>query len=197
MSSFSIVGSTGSTAYLAGVDNNEQLKVVDSAVKSAIDTNKTAVDAVTTATNSVKTAVETNKTAVDAVATAVAGDLKIKNVTGGTLSVSAPAVSATSAVHKDDVSVANGVTETTSAIDLNNVKRVTLLGNLNDTTGQLVVKTSVDDTTYYTMSEVSIFLNSAGDFCKSIEVDARYIKVSYTNGSGASKILSLSSSYKV
>ena len=197
MSSFSIVGSSGSAAYLAGVDNNQQLLVIDSSVKSAVDTNKTAVDAVATGVASVKSAIEINKTAVDAVATAVSGDLLVKNVSGGTLSVSAPAISAVSSVEKNKVTVSNGVTETTNAIDLNTVKSVALMGNLSDTTGQLIVQASVDDSTYYTMTDVFIYIDSSGDFYKSFDIDARYIKVSYTNGSGASQDLSLSISYKV
>lgn len=197
MSSFSIVGSSGSTAYLAGVDNNQQLLVIDSSVKSAVDTNKTAVDAVAYGVDSVKSAVEINKTAVDAVATAVSGDLLVKNVAGGTLSVSAPAISAVSSVEKNKVTVSDGATETTNAIDLNTVKSVALMGNLSDSTGQLIVQASVDDTTYYTMSDVYIYIDSYGDFYKSFDIDARYLKVSYTNSSGSSQDLSLSSTYKV
>ena len=197
MSSFSIVGSSGSTAYLAGVDNNQQLLVIDSSVKSAVDTNKTAVDAVAYGVDSVKSAVEINKTAVDAVATAVSGDLLVKNVAGGTLSVSAPAISAVSSVEKNKVTVSDGATETTNAIDLNTVKSVALMGNLSDSTGQLIVQASVDDTTYYTMSDVYIYIDSYGDFYKSFDIDARYLKVSYTNSSGSSQDLNLSSTYKV
>ena len=200
-----LAGSTSGVAYLAEVNASGKLQVVDSAVSACISASKVAVvdSAVATALGGTLNVAGTFYQATQPVslASTVAVSGTFFQATqpvsiAGTVSVSAPAISATSAVQKSAVSVANGATETTTALDLDTVRRVAVFGNLNDTTGQIKVKVSRDDTTYYTNEEVVIFINASGDFYKTIELDARYVEFEYTNGSGSTKVLTLNTSFK-
>lgn len=108
-------------------------------------------------------------------------------VSGTTLTVSAGTVSTTPTTLKNAVAVADGATETSSGIDAGAAKTVAFFGNLSDTTGNIKVEVSSDDTNYYDTSE-NIFVSSTGAFYKNFDgLGARYIRLVYTNGSGGSK----------
>jgi len=88
------------------------------------------------------------------------------------------------------VSVANSTTSTSSAVDLNTVKHVSVIGNCAETGTEIEILVSDDDVTYYKKTDISIFSDySSGDFVKSFDINARYLKVKYVNDSGSSKIL--------
>jgi hypothetical protein len=114
----------------------------------------------------------------------------------GTLTVSAPAVSTTSAVLKNATSVADSATETSSSIDLNDVKKMSIFGSLDDTSGNIIVEVSADDSAFFEKSDEVVYINGSNHFNKEIEVSARYIRFKYSNASGSSKIWTLNSSYK-
>ena len=176
-----IVGSTSGVAHIAEVTSTGKLQVVDSAVASALGGSLTVADS--------------------AVASALGGTLTVSDTgvisaLGGTLSVSAPAISATSAVQKNAVSVTDASTESTTALDLNTVRRVAVFGNVNDASGSIKVEVSRDNVTYFESEEAMIYVNSSGDFFKTVEMDARYVIFKYTNNSGSTKVLTLNTSYK-
>lgn len=114
----------------------------------------------------------------------------------GTLSVTAPAVSTTSAVLKNAISVTTATTETSSSTDLNDVKKISIFGSLDDTTGSIIVEVSADNTTFFQKSDETVYINSSNHFYKEIEVSARYIRFKYSNDSGSAKVWTLNSSYK-
>ena len=114
----------------------------------------------------------------------------------GTVSVSAPAVTTTSSILKNAVSVATATTETSASIDLNDVKKMSIFGSLNDTTGNIVIEVSHDNTTFYEKTDDSVYINSLFFFNKEIEVSARYIRFKYQNDSGVASVWTLHSSYK-
>ena len=200
-----LAGSTSGVAYLAEVNASGKLQVVDSAVSACITTGKVAVvdDALASALGGTLNVAGTFYQATQPVslASVVAVSGTFYQATqpvsiAGTVPVSAPAISATSAVQKSAVSVANNATETTTALDLDTVRRLAVFGNLNDPSGQIVVKVSRDDTTYYANEEVVIYVSGTGDFYKTIELDARYVEFEYTNNSGSTKVLTLNTSFK-
>ena len=187
------------------------LTVADSAVASALGGTLTVADSavasalggtLTVADSAVASALGGTLTVADsAVASALGGTLTVADsavlsALGGTLSVSAPTITTTSAVQKNAVSVGNTLSETTTALDLDGVKKVAVFGNLNDTSGNITVEVSLDDITYFQNDEAIIFVNAIGDFYSSIDVDARYIVFKYINNSGSSKVLTLNTSYK-
>lgn len=122
--------------------------------------------------------------------------LSVVSTLGGTLSVSAPVITTTASTLKSAVSVANSATETTSSLDMGGVRNVMVLGGLDDTTGQIKVLVSSDDSNFYENSEQAIFVNSSGEYAKTMAIDARYVRFSYTNSSGGAKVLTLIASFK-
>ena len=105
-------------------------------------------------------------------------------------------LSVTSAALESDTDVANSTTETTNSIDLNTAKRLVIFGSLTDTTGEIKIEYSNDNSTYFTNTEDAIFINSSGHFSKTLNVEARYIRFKYTNGSGSSATWNLNYSFK-
>jgi len=206
-----LVGSTSGVAYLASVSATGKLKVEDSALLTKLGTTLAVADGavatalggtITVSDSSVLTKLGTTLTVADGAVltklgtTLTVADSAVLTKLGTTLSVSAPAISATSALQKNAVSVSNSSTESTTALDLNTVRRLAVFGNVNDTGGQIKVEVSLDNVNYFENEEVSIYINSSGDFYKTIEVDARYIIFTYTNNSGSNKTLTLNTSYK-
>jgi len=212
-----IVGSTLGVAHIANVNASGKLSVVDSAVATALsgtlavsDTNVvSALEAQLSVSDSdVLTALaplaSTLAVADSAVATALAplsstlavADSAVASALAGTLSVSAPTITTTSAIPKSAVNVLSGGTESTTALDLSDAKKIAVFGNLNDTTGSIKIEVSRDNVNYFENQEASIFINASGDFYKTIELEARYVIFKYTNGSGSTKVLTLNTSYK-
>ncbi len=198
-----LVGSTSGVAYLAEVSASGKLQVVDSASSALL----TTIDA---DSNAIKNAVEGTLNVAGAFYPAtqpvsIAGSVATTGTffqatqpvsIAGVVSVSAPAISATSAVQKNAVAVADGNTESTTALDVDTVRRMAVFGNLNDAGGQIKVEVSRDNVTYFESEEAVIYVNSTGDFYKTIELDVRYVIFTYTNNSGSSKTLTLNTSYK-
>lgn len=220
-----IVGQSSGVSHLLGVDSGGKLLCGDSALLSKnteilaknteIETSCDAILAKNTEILAKNTELEVTadailaknteilaknteiETSCDALILANHTDLVAINSTlGGTLSVSAPAISASSSVLVNAVSVVSGTTHTSSSVDLNTARSVMVMGNLADTGGSIKVLVSVDDSTYYENSEQTIFSSSNGDFAKSMNVDARYLKFSYANSSGSAQTFTLISSFK-
>lgn len=213
-----IVGQSSGVSHLLGVDSGGKLLCGDSALlakNSEIEVSCDAILAKNTEILAKNTEIEVSADAIlaknteilsknteievsmDALIAANHTDLLAINSTlGGTLSVSAPAITASSSVLVNAVSVADSATHTSSSLDLNTARSVMVMGNLADTGGSIKVSVSADDSTYYENSEQTIFSASNGDFAKTMNIDARYVKFSYTNSSGSAKTLTLISSFK-
>lgn len=162
----------GAVETLEGCVGSSKVNVNISSVASSTLATEAKQDVMETSLNAIQTAVE------------------------GTVSVSAPAVSTTSAVLKNAVSVITATTETSSSTDLNAVKKVSIFGSLDDTSGSIVVEVSADNSTFFEKSDETVYINDNNHFHKEIEVSARYIRFKYNNQSGSAKTWTLLSSYK-
>ena len=117
-------------------------------------------------------------------------------VSSGIVQVSAGTLSTTPTTLKNAVSVTDGSTETTNGLDAGAAKGVAIFGNCTDTTANIVIEVSSDDTNYYATND-SIFVDSNGDFFKNfVDLGARYIRAKYTNGSGSTATLTIIGSIK-
>ena len=104
---------------------------------------------------------------------------------------SAGSITSTATQTHAGVSVANSSTSTSSAVDLQTVREVSVIGNVSETGAEIEILVSSDDTNYYKRTDISLMSDySSGDFGKSFKVNARYLKVKYVNDSGGSKVLS-------
>lgn len=175
----SLVQQTACATDLAAI---EVLQTAGNASLSAIATDAAALEVLQTSTNAVLSTIETSNAA-------------IKTAVEGTLSVSAPAISATSAVLENATSVADSATETTPSTDVGAVRRVALFGSIDDSSGSIKVEVSADNSTFYQNTEQTIYVES-DKFYKTIELDARYVRFKYTNGSGSAKTWTAILSYK-
>lgn len=109
----------------------------------------------------------------------------------GNLAVSMGSLSANSSSAFSSQSVSNSSTALSSAVDLQAVREVSVIGNCTETGAEIEILVSADDSAYYKRTDMSIFSDySTGDFGKSFMVNARYLKVRYENDSGSSKTLS-------
>lgn len=107
------------------------------------------------------------------------------------------AVSASATTLFSSQSVSNSANVLSSAVDLNAVKSVSIFGNVSDFGAEIEIFVSSDDTTYYQRTDKSIFSDySTGDFGFVLDVNARYLKIKYTNSSGSSKVISAVLSHK-
>jgi uncharacterized protein YhaN len=215
---FQIVGSDAGVAHLLKVDSDGKLSVKDSVVEASLSSMEAKMDVDNAVFDLMKTKLDEIEVSADALISANHTDLvalensltsmeakqddmevslnAIQSAVEGTLSVSAPAVSTTSAVLKNVVSVADSTTETSSSVDLNDVKKMSIFGSLDDSTGNIVVEVSADDSTFFEKSDEVVYINGSNHFNKEIEVSARYIRFKYSNDSGSSKLWTLHSSYK-
>jgi len=175
----SLVQQTACATDLAAI---EVLQTAGNASLSAIATDAAALEVLQTSTNAVLSTIETSNAA-------------IKTAVEGTLSVSAPAISATSAVLENATSVADSATETTPSTDVGAVRRVAIFGSIDDSSGSIKVEVSADNSTFYQNTEQTIYVES-DKFYKTIELDARYVRFKYTNGSGSAKTWTAILSYK-
>ncbi len=175
----SLVQQTACATDLAAI---EVLQTAGNASLSAIATDAAALEVLQTSTNAVLSTIETSNAA-------------IKTAVEGTLSVSAPAISATSAVLENATSVADSATETTPSTDVGAVRRVALFGSIDDSSGSIKVEVSADNSTFYQNTEQTIYVES-DKFYKTIELDARYVRFKYTNSSGSAKTWTAILSYK-
>tara|TARA_R100000654_G_scaffold71614_1_gene102788 strand:+ start:73 stop:912 length:840 start_codon:yes stop_codon:yes gene_type:complete len=104
---------------------------------------------------------------------------------------SAGSITSTATQTHAGVSVANSSTSTSSAVDLQTVREVSVIGNVSETGAEIEILVSSDDTNYYKRTDISLMSDySSGDFGKSFKVNARYLKVKYVNDSGSSRVLS-------
>ena len=172
------------------------LSTSDSAVATALGGNLTVSDA------AVATALGGNLTVSDsAVATALAGTLSVSDsavatALGGTLSVSAPVISASSTVLRSAVSIPDGVLSQTNGVDVGGSKSISFFGNLTDTSANIQVEVSADNTTFYNVENSAIYISSTGDYQMRLDVNAQYVRLAYTNGSGVAATWTAISSFK-
>jgi len=180
-----IVGQSSGVSKLLVVNSSGQAVMNDPdniTQTTAINTKLTTIDGVLDNSLIQQTAVNT------ALGTLETSNQAIKTAVEGTLSVSAPALTTTSVVLESATSVADAGVETTASTDLNGVKRIAVFGSLDDTSADIKVEVSADNSTFFENSEQTIYINSAENFYKTIDMDARYVRFKYTNGSGSSKI---------
>tara|TARA_R110001632_G_scaffold120153_1_gene232755 strand:- start:222 stop:845 length:624 start_codon:yes stop_codon:yes gene_type:complete len=200
-----IVGQSSGVSHLLSVDSSGKIASGDSLVlaknieilakNTEIEVSADAILAKNTEILSKNTEIEIS---VDALISANHTDLLAINSTlGGVLSVSAPVLSATSSTLSNAVSVADSATSTTASTDIAVVRRVMVMGNLTDTSGgSIKVEVSIDNSVFYEDTEQAIYSDASGNFGKTINVDARYIRFKYTNSSGSAQTFTLLMSYK-
>ena len=206
-----IVGQVSGASSLLSVDSSGRALTFDATSHTKLDTLETtltacetdlaALEVLQTSTNTkldtletTLTAVETDAAAIEVLITSTNTKLDtlettnnaIQTAVEGTLSVSAPAITATNVVLENATAVADGATETTASTDLNAVRRCAVFGTHTDNTGNIQVEVSADDSNFFTNTEQTIFISS-NNYYKTIDIDARYIRFKYTNGSGGSK----------
>ena len=110
--------------------------------------------------------------------------------------VSTAGASATAST--DTLSPGAGVTANSTSADMNGFNHLTIFGNSNNTTDQIKVETSNDNSTFY--ENQSHFVSqqfSTGDFCVNITgTGARYYRISQANTTGSGKSLTIITSKK-
>lgn len=161
------------------------LSVSDSASQASLSTIATETTSIDNKTPSLGQAVKASSVPV-----VLASDQ-------GNLAVSMGSLSASATTTHSGVSVANSSTSTSSAVDLNAVREVSVFGNISEQGAEIDILISSDDSTYYKRTDVSLISDySSGDFGKSFKVNARYLKVRYVNDSGSSRTLTSIVSHK-
>ena len=203
-----IVGQTSGVSHLLSVDSAGAIKSADASLLSknteilAKNTEilaknselEVSLDALILANHTDLLAVEAS---ADALIAANHTDLETINTTlGGTLSVSAPVLSTTSVVIENATSVVTATTELSDVVDVGAIRRVAVFGSLDDSSAVIEVEVSSDNSTFYKNSEQSIYVDSSTDFYRTIELDARYVRLSYANSSGSAKTWTAILSYK-
>tara|TARA_R110000823_G_scaffold239821_6_gene364950 strand:+ start:19 stop:669 length:651 start_codon:yes stop_codon:yes gene_type:complete len=201
-----IVGQTGGVSKLLSVDSAGRAVVRDAdniAQATAINTALGTIDGVLDNSLIQQTAVNTALTTIDGVldnsltqqtavntnlATLETSNQAIKTAVEGTLSVSAPALTTSSVVLESATSVASATTETTASTDLGGVRNISVFGDLDDSSGNISVEVSADNSTFYENSEQTIYIDSSTSYCKSMPIDARYVRFKYQNDSGVAKV---------
>ena len=173
----SLIQQTACATDLAAI---EVLQTGGNASLSACATDLAAIEVLQTGGNASLSACATDLAAIEVLQTA------IKSRLDGTLSVSAPTLSTTSAVLENATSVSNSATETTASTDIAGVRRVAFFGALDDSSGNLVVEVSADNSTFFDNTEQTIYISN-GNFFKTMDIDARYVRVKYANTSGSTK----------
>lgn len=115
----------------------------------------------------------------------------------GNLAVSMGSLSASATTTHSGVSVSNSSTSTSSAVDLNAVREVSVFGNITEQGSEIDILVSSDDSNYFKRTDVSLISDySSGNFGKAFKVNARYLKVRYVNDSGSSQTLTSIVSHK-
>jgi len=201
-----IVGKSSGVSNLLSVDSSGRVVVKDAdniTQTTAINTKLSAIDAVLdnslvqqTACATDLAALEVLQTSTNAVLSTIeTSNAAIKTAVEGTLSVSAPAISTTSTVLENATSVVDSATETTPSVDVGAVRRVAFFGSLDDGSAVIKVEVSADNSTFYENTEQAIYLSS-DNFFRTIDIDARYVRLKYTNSSGAAKTWTAIASYK-
>jgi len=198
-----IVGSASGVANVASVDNNGKMLTLDSVANALLTTIDSDTDAIKTAVEGTLNVAGAFYPATQPVS--IAGSVATTGTffqatqpvsIAGTVAVSAPTISTTSAVLENATSVADTATEVSPSTDLDAVKRVAVFGNLNDSSGSIEVEVSADNTNWYLNNEQNIYVDANNHYHKTIEVDAQYLRLKYTNMSGGSKTWNALISYK-
>tara|TARA_R110002049_G_scaffold3079_1_gene24241 strand:- start:158 stop:742 length:585 start_codon:yes stop_codon:yes gene_type:complete len=178
-----IVGQSSGVSSLLSVDSSGRAVVRDAdsiTQTTAVNTKLTAIDAVLDNSLVQQTAVNT------ALATLETSNQAIKTAVEGTLAVSAPTITTSISTLASAVSVADSATQTTASVDLGGVRTCGVFGSLDDGSANIKVQVSADDSVFFENSEQTIFI-SGSNYYKQMTIDARYIRLVYTNGSGSAK----------
>jgi len=120
-------------------------------------------------------------------------------VVGTTLTVSSGggALASTNTVLANGVSVSDGATETSASVDANTAQAVQVFGSLTDSSGNIRIQISADNSNWFDDSENSIYVDTLGFFARNLKmVGARYIRLIYSNSSGSSATYSANCSIK-
>jgi hypothetical protein len=199
-----IVGQASGVSSLLSVDSSGRAVVRDAdniTQTTAINTALATIDGVLDNSLVQQTAVNTALATIDgvldnslvqqtavnaALATLETSNQAIKTAVEGTLAVSAPTITTSISTLANAVSVADSATETTASVDLGGVRTCAVFGDLSDSTADIKVEVSADDSVFYENSEQTIYI-SGTDYYKQMTIDARYLRLSYTNGSGATQ----------
>ena len=198
-----IVGQASGVSSLLSVDSSGRAVVRDAdsiAQTTAVNTALATIDGVLDNSLIQQTAVNTALSTIDgvldnsllqqtavntALATLETSNQAIKTAVEGTLAVSAPTITTTNTLLRSGVSVADSATSTTASVDLGGVRNCGVFGSLSDVTANVKVQVSADDSSYFDNSEQTIYIQAGGSYYKTMAVDARYVRLSYTNGSGS------------
>lgn len=186
-----------------------EITSVDNKLPAVGQNNKAASVSVTLASDQGSLAV--SDSAAQASLSTIAGDTtsldgKIPSVGQAAMAASVPVViasnqsnlpvtmgslSASSNTAFSSQSVSNSTTALSSAIDLNAVREVSIIGDLSENGAEVEILVSADDSNYFKRTDMSLFSDfNNGNFGKSFKVNARYLKVQYVNDSGSSQTIS-------
>ncbi len=199
-----IVGQSSGVSSLLAVDSSGRAVVRDAdniTQTTAINTALATIDGVLDNSLVQQTAVNTALATIDgvldnslvqqtavntALGTLETSNQAIKTAVEGTLSVSAPTITTSISTLANAVSVADSATQTTASVDLGGVRRCGVFGDLPDSSANIKVQVSADDSTFYDNTEQTIYIDGSA-YYKTIEMDARYVRLEYTNSSGSAK----------
>tara|TARA_R110000822_G_scaffold26049_13_gene78823 strand:- start:289 stop:855 length:567 start_codon:yes stop_codon:yes gene_type:complete len=188
MSLSHIVGQDSGISNLLKVDSNGKLGVNDSLAQSSLSSISS------TLSSSLNVNDSTSQSSLSTISSTLAGTLQVASAS--TLSVSAPALSTTSSSLASSDSVTDSSTFTSASTDLNAVKDFVVLGSSSDTSAQIKVEVSVDNSNWLASDETPIYSNN-GIFVSHQSSQARWVRFTYTNSSGSPKTITMDISYKV
>jgi hypothetical protein len=180
---FQIVGQSSGVSSLLAVDSSGRAVVRDAdniTQTTAVNTKLTAIDAVLDNSLTQQTSVNANLAILET------SNQAIKTAVEGTLAVSAPTITTSISTLANNVSVVDSATQTTASVDLGGVRTCAVFGDLSDGSANIKVEVSADDSVFYENSEQTIYI-SGTDYYRQMTIDARYIRLSYTNSSGAAQ----------
>lgn len=178
-----IVGTSAGQSNLLLVDSNGKIGVNDATAQSSLASIDTALGGTLSVGG-------LNLSSIDS---ALQGTLQVASAS--TLSVSAPAISTTSANLAAAQSVSDGATFTSASQDLNDVKDLAVFGSSTDTTAQIVVEVSANNSDFFVSEENPVYVNN-GVYVRTMSSQVRYMRFKYTNSSGGTKTITMNVSYK-
>mgnify|MGYP003669580427 FL=1 len=187
-----IVGSSSGVSNLLNVDSVGKIGVLDSVAAGYLTTISSSVSGVLTVASS-----GTLTCADSQLATTNTSLADIETALTGTLNVSSPTVSTTNTSLASADTVGDGTTFTSASVDLNAVKDLAVFGSCSDTSANISMEVSADDTTYFVSEEMPIYVSTTGVFVRHLSSHIRYVKFKYVNSSGSGKTITMNVSYKI
>jgi hypothetical protein len=180
---------------LASVATESTLALV--ATESTLSTLATETTVATLATESTLSTVSTDISSIDAKVPSQGSAVSASSLPvviasdQATVPVSVSASSASATTVFNAQSVASSATANSTSVDLNTVRDgISVFGNFGDTSAQIQVGMSSDNSTWYISDEFHYVDGSTGDFGFTLpSFGARYIRLTVTNSDVASQTI--------